>query len=62
MTGDRFNPYLKYGGLVIREYEAAGHIVVDVAREADVEVSASGILLRPGAVVRSVMDKCRRAG
>ena len=61
MTGDRFNPYLKYGGLVIREYEAAGHIVVDVAREADVEVSASGILLRPGAVVRSVMDKCRRA-
>lgn len=61
MTGDRFNPYLKYGGLVIRKYEAAGHIVVDVAREADVEVSASGILLRPGAVVRSVMDKCRRA-
>lgn len=61
MTGDRFNPYLKYGGLVIREYEAAGHIVVDVAREADVEVSASGILLRPGADVRPVMEKCRRA-
>lgn len=61
MTGDRFNPYLKYGGLVIREYEAAGHIVVDVARVADVEVSASGLLLRPGAVVRPVMEKCRRA-
>lgn len=61
MTGDRFNPYLKYGGIVVREYEAAGHIFVDVARETDVEVSASGILLRPGAVVRPVMEKCRRA-
>lgn len=61
MTGDRFTPYLKYGGLVVREYEAAGHIFVDVARETDVEVSASGLLLRPGAVVRPVMDKCRRA-
>lgn len=61
MTGDRFNPYLKYGGIVVREYEAAGHIFVDVARCSDVEVSASGLLLRPGAVVRPVMDKCRRA-
>lgn len=62
MTGERFTPYLKYGGLVVREYEAAGHIFVDVARCSDVEVSASGLLLRPGAVVRPVMDKCRRAG
>lgn len=62
MTGERFTPYLKYGGIVVREYEAAGHIFVDVARCSDVEVSASGLLLRPGAVVRPVMDKCRRAG
>lgn len=61
MTGERFTPYLKYGGIVVREYEAAGHIFVDVARCSDVEVSASGLLLRPGAVVRPVMDKCRRA-
>lgn len=61
MTGESFSPYLKYGGIVVREYEAAGHIFVDVARCSDVEVSASGLLLRPGAVVRPVMDKCRRA-
>lgn len=62
MIGERFNPYLKYGGVVIQEYESAGHIVVDVAREADVESSPSGLFVRPGAEVRSVMEKCRRAG
>lgn len=63
MTGNRwFNPYPKYGGLVISQYEADHHTVVVVAREADVEFSASGILLRPGAEVRLVMDKCKRAG
>ena len=61
MTGDRFKPYLKYGGIVIREYEAHHHNVVDVAREADVESSPSGLFVRPGAEVRSVMEKCRRA-
>lgn len=63
MTGNRwFNPYPKYGGLVISQYEADHHTVVVVAREADVEFSASGVLLRPGAEVRLVMDKCKRAG
>ena len=63
MTGNRwFNPYPKYGGLVISQYEADHHTVVVVAREADVEFSASGLLLRPGAEVRLVMDKCKRAG
>ena len=47
MPGDRFNPYLKYGGLVIDEYESAGHMVVDVARE--YEVGTSGLFVRPGA-------------
>ena len=61
MTGDGFIPYQQYGGVVICEREAAGHIVVDVAREADVEVSASGILLRPGSEIYSVMKTCRRA-
>lgn len=63
MTGNRwFNPYPKYGGLVISQYEADHHTVVVVAREADVEFSASGLLLRPGAEVRLVMDKCKRVG
>ena len=61
MTGDRFKPYLKYGGIVIREYEAHHHIVVDVAREADVESSPSGLFVRPGAEVRQVVVRCRRA-
>lgn len=60
MTGDRFIPYQKYGGIVIREHKAAGHIVVDVARE--YEVSTSGAFVRPGSEVFSVMDKCYRAG
>ena len=60
MTGERFTPYLKYGGLVVREHEAAGHIVVDVARE--YEVGTSGAFVRPGSEVFSVMDKCYRAG
>lgn len=60
MTGERFTPYLKYGGLVVREYEAAGHIVVDVARE--YEVGTSGAFVRPGSEVFSVMNKCYRAG
>lgn len=60
MTGDRFTPYLKYGGLVVREYEAADHIFVDVARE--YEVSTSGAFVRPGSEIYSVMDKCYRAG
>ena len=59
MTGERFTPYLKYGGLVVREYEAAGHIFVDVARE--YEVGTSGAFVRPGSEIYSVMDKCRRA-
>ena len=62
MTGERFTPYPKYGGLVISQYEADHHTVVVVAREADVEFSASGLLLRPGAELRSVVDKCKRAG
>lgn len=60
MTGERFTPYLKYGGLVVREYEAADHIFVDVARE--YEVSTSGAFVRPGSEIYSVMDKCYRAG
>lgn len=60
MTGDRFTPYQQYGGIVIREYEAADHIVVDVARE--YEVGTSGVFARPGSEVYSVMKTCRRAG
>lgn len=61
MIGDRLNPYLKYGGVVVREYESAGHIIVDVAREADLESSPSGLFVRPGAEVRQVVVRCRRA-
>lgn len=60
MTGDGFIPYLQYGGVVICEREAAGHIVVDVARE--YEVGASGVFARPGSEVYSVMKTCRRVG
>lgn len=60
MTGDRFTPYLKYGGLVIREYEADHHKVVVVARE--YEVGTSGAFVRPGSEVFSVVDKCKRVG
>ena len=59
MTGDRFIPYLQYGGVVICEREAAGHIVVDVARE--YEVGASGVFVCPGSEIYSVMKTCRRA-
>ena len=59
MTGDRFIPYLQYGGVVICEREAAGHIVVDVARE--YEVGASGVFVCPGSEVYSVMKTCRCA-
>lgn len=59
MTGDRFTPYPKYGGLVIREYEADHHTVVVVARE--YEVSTSGAFVCPGSEVYSVMKTCRRA-
>lgn len=61
MTGESFSPYLKYGGMVIRKYEAAGHIFVDVAREADVTISPSGVLLCPGAEVWQAMDYCKHA-
>lgn len=61
MTGERFTPYPKYGGLVISQYEADHHTVVVVAREADVEFSASGLLLRPGAEVWQAMDYCKHA-
>lgn len=60
MTGDGFIPYLQYGGVVICEREAAGHIVVDVARE--YEVGTSGVFARPGSEVYSVMKTCRRVG
>lgn len=59
MTGDRFTPYLKYGGLVIREYEADHHTVVVVARE--YEVGTSGAFVCPGSEVYSVMVGCKRA-
>lgn len=60
MTGERFTPYPKYGGLVIREYEADHHTVVVVARE--YEVGTSGAFVRPGSEVFSVVDKCKRVG
>lgn len=60
MTGDGFIPYLQYGGVVICEREAAGHIVVDVARE--YEVGTSGVFARPGSEVYSVMKPCRCVG
>lgn len=59
MAGDRFTPYLKYGGLVIREYEADHHTVVVVARE--YEVGTSGAFVCPGSEVYSVMVGCKRA-
>jgi len=59
MTGERFTPYPKYGGLVIREYEADHHTVVVVARE--YEVGTSGAFVCPGSEIYSVMEKCRRA-
>ena len=59
MAGERFTPYPKYGGLVIREYEADHHNVVVVARE--YEVSTSGAFVCPGSEIYSVMKTCRRA-
>lgn len=58
MTGERFTPYPKYGGLVIREYEADHHNVVVVARE--YEVGTSGAFVCPGSEVYSVMVGCKR--
>lgn len=60
MTGERFTPYPKYGGLVIREYEADHHTVVVVAREYG--VGTSGAFVCPGSEVFSVVDKCKRVG
>lgn len=59
MTGERFTPYPKYGGLVIREYEADHHTVVVVARE--YEVGISGAFVCPGSEIYSVMVGCKRA-
>lgn len=59
MTGERFTPYPKYGGLVIREYEADQHTVVVVARE--YEVGTSGAFVCPGSEIYSVMVGCKRA-
>lgn len=59
MAGERFTPYPKYGGLVIREYEADHHTVVVVAREYG--VGTSGAFVCPGSEVYSVMKTCRRA-
>lgn len=59
MTGERFTPYPKYGGLVIREYEADHHKVVVVARE--YEVGTSGAFVCTGSEVYSVMVGCKRA-
>lgn len=59
MTGERFTPYPKYGGLVIREYEADHHTVVVVARE--YEVGTSGAFVCPGSEIYSVMVGCKRA-
>lgn len=59
MTGERFTPYPKYGGLVIREYEADHHKVVVVARE--YEVGTSGAFVCPGSEIYSVMVGCKRA-
>lgn len=59
MTGERFTPYPKYGGLVIREYEADHHTVAVVARE--YEVGTSGAFVCPGSEIYSVMKTCRRA-
>lgn len=59
MTGERFTPYPKYGGLVIREYEADHHNVVVVAREYG--VGTSGAFVCPGSEVYSVMVGCKRA-
>lgn len=59
MTGERFTPYPKYGGLVIREYEADHHTIVVVAREYG--VGTSGAFVCPGSEIYSVMKTCRRA-
>lgn len=59
MTGERFTPYPKYGGLVIREYEADHHNVVVVAREYG--VGTSGAFVCPGSEIYSVMKTCRGA-
>lgn len=59
MTGERFTPYPKYGGLVISQYEAGHHTVVVVARE--YEVGTSGAFVCPGSEIYSVMVGCKRA-
>ena len=55
-------PYRSSVGWILKTEKIHGHEVRTVAREADIEVSDSGIFVRPGAETFTVWGKCSTVG